>query len=399
MDLRNLRPCNVERGPRRVRRVDYARGSIKPRKLKPPVSTGNFFCNESMIFVPRIVPRRDSIFHFYCSSFVKKQNLFLTKSIIFNRFNALFSLNRIVQKFRVVFTISIKWQIHYPSSNIFILCKYIYYTIRMNYTKIQKKRMKSNFIKQCLYRNRGLKSPDPRRIGRFQGTWPTISGINRCRLDSNRLRYDNLLCLRTNNTILYFPRSKSSHECWLGWRGISLDAIVDITKQDIRGRLVRNYRRDIGRFARNYGYSGSIQQGSSMFLSRTHFEEFFFSAEISKISKISSFLIFTAVNWKCLQIANVRRIHDFLEISRILRIYVEKRRKYLDKMYAQFWKEAKSSSRLCNMQIKWELTKNYILVETISNFFRNYKYKYIGIFFWFQFDRFKISDSRINENA
>lgn len=114
-----------ERGPRRVRRVDYARGSIKPRKLKPPVSTGNFFCNESMIFVPRIVPRRDSIFHFYCSSFVKKQNLFLTKSIIFNRFNALFSLNRIVEKFRVVFTISIKWQIHYLSSNIFTLCKYI----------------------------------------------------------------------------------------------------------------------------------------------------------------------------------------------------------------------------------------------------------------------------------
>lgn len=130
-----------------------------------------------------------------------------------------------------------------------------------------------------MYRNKGLKSPDPRRIGRFQGTWPTISGINRCRLDSNRLRYDNLLCLRTNNTILYFPRSKSSHECWLGWRGISLDAIVNITKQDIRGRLVRNYRRDIGRFARNYGYSGSIQEGSSMFLSRTYFEEFFFSAE------------------------------------------------------------------------------------------------------------------------
>lgn len=42
---------------------------------------------------------------------------------------------------------------------------------------------------------------------------------------------------------------------------------------------MRNYRRDIGRFARNYGYSGSIQEGSSMFLSRTYFEEFFFSAE------------------------------------------------------------------------------------------------------------------------
>lgn len=105
------------------------------------------------------------------------------------------------------------------------------------------------------------------------------------------------------------------------------------------------------------------------------------------------FLDITAVNWKCLQIANVRRIHDFLEISRILRIYVEKRRKYLDKMYAQFWKEAKSSSRLCNMQIKWELTRNYILVETTSNFFRNYKYIYIGIFFDFNSIDSKIFES------
>lgn len=79
MDLRNLRPCNVGRGPRRGR-VDYARGSIKPRKLKPPISTGNFFCNESMIFVPR----RDSMPISFLLFFVcfKKQNLVVTKSIM-----------------------------------------------------------------------------------------------------------------------------------------------------------------------------------------------------------------------------------------------------------------------------------------------------------------------------
>lgn len=95
---------------------------------------------------------------------------------------------------------------------------------------------------------------------------------------------------------------------------------------------------------------------------------------------------------------NTRFSRNFKNSSYICR-EEEKIFGYGTKMYAQFWKEAKSSSRLCNMQIKWELTKNYILVETTSNFFRNYKYKYIGIFFWFQFDRFKISDSRINENA